>query len=173
MRRKLQWMERFFSGATPHAWEDSGGRGLLRGVAKDTEQQDREGTITRAEVVTLIVGQLDLPLPDDTSLPFHDVPEDIWYAEAVRAAVEAGFLQGYPDGMFRGEEPITVIAALKLATVAPGFADPQEEEESARWFDPYLRAAGKAGLLEGLSLPPLGAPAQRGWVMQVLANAAR
>ncbi|MEW5952620.1 MAG: N-acetylmuramoyl-L-alanine amidase [Bacillota bacterium] len=39
--------------------------------------------------------------------PFKDVPPDHWAAAAVESASEAGLLGGYPDGTFRGDEPVT------------------------------------------------------------------
>src|SRR5690606_32028850 len=38
---------------------------------------------------------------------FPDMPADHWAAAAIRKAVERGLLQGYPDGTFRPDQPVT------------------------------------------------------------------
>jgi len=39
--------------------------------------------------------------------PFKDVPKDDWAAEAIAWCKEQGFLQGYDDGTFRPNQPVT------------------------------------------------------------------
>ncbi|HIE51660.1 MAG TPA: S-layer homology domain-containing protein, partial [Armatimonadetes bacterium] len=39
--------------------------------------------------------------------PFTDVPFQHWAYEAVNQLAEAGLLEGYPDGTFRGKENLT------------------------------------------------------------------
>ena len=38
-----------------------------------------------------------------TAAPFGDVPEDHWAAEAVSQLAEKGLVEGYPDGLYRGD----------------------------------------------------------------------
>ncbi len=40
-------------------------------------------------------------------MPFKDVPPDHWAAPAVKEVVAKGILQGFPDGTFRGDQPVT------------------------------------------------------------------
>lgn len=46
--------------------------------------------------------------------PFPDVPADHAHADGIAAALEAGLVNGYPDGTFRPDEPVT---RGQLATV--------------------------------------------------------
>ena len=39
--------------------------------------------------------------------PFSDVPQDHWAYDAVQMLEEKGLVEGYPDGLFRGERPMT------------------------------------------------------------------
>lgn len=39
--------------------------------------------------------------------PFADVPVDHWVADAIVAAKDAGLMNGYPDGTFRPNQPVT------------------------------------------------------------------
>lgn len=38
---------------------------------------------------------------------FKDVPDDHWAAEYVSAVKASGVMNGYPDGTFKGEQPVT------------------------------------------------------------------
>ena len=39
--------------------------------------------------------------------PFSDVPEDHWSYDAVQMLEEKGLVEGYPDGLFKGDRPMT------------------------------------------------------------------
>ncbi len=62
----------------------------------------RTACITGALAVVLAT----LPvLAQDTQ--FKDVPPDHWAASAVKEVVAKGIMQGFPDGTFRGNQPVT------------------------------------------------------------------
>jgi transglutaminase-like putative cysteine protease len=60
--------------------------------------------LTRAQLATFIQNIVDSP-PGSRS--FSDVPENYWAANAISAAQEAGWVNGYPDGTFRPEASVT------------------------------------------------------------------
>ena len=64
-----------------------------------------QDTLTRAQFAAMLATALDLPAGD--SLSFSDVSGDAWYAGAVTAAADMGFLTGYGDGTFGPEDPLT------------------------------------------------------------------
>ncbi|MBW4513855.1 MAG: S-layer homology domain-containing protein [Timaviella obliquedivisa GSE-PSE-MK23-08B] len=43
---------------------------------------------------------------------YKDVPEGYWAAPAIEEAYEMGFVQGYPDGSFRPQQPVTKASAI-------------------------------------------------------------
>ena len=45
---------------------------------------------------------------------FTDVPEDAWYAEALRWAAGAGVIRGFADGSFRPDRPLTRAEAVEM-----------------------------------------------------------
>lgn len=47
-----------------------------------------------------------LPVRAQTT-EFKDVPADHWAAEAVKEVVAKGIMKGFPDGTFRGNQPVT------------------------------------------------------------------
>ena len=38
---------------------------------------------------------------------FKDVPNDHWAVKAIEELAERGIIKGYPDGIFKPDEPIT------------------------------------------------------------------
>jgi len=47
------------------------------------------------------------PKPEPKPGPFRDVPGDHWAAAAIERMKAEGIIQGYDDGMFRPDEPVT------------------------------------------------------------------
>jgi len=52
----------------------------------------------------MICLSLILPLAAE---PFSDVPDDHWACDAILLLQEKGLLEGYPDGYFKGDRPLT------------------------------------------------------------------
>jgi hypothetical protein len=67
--------------------------------------------ITRAEFAT-IVTRFDT-LPESASHGFNDVAEH-WAERYIAAAAENGWINGYPDGSFRPDRPITRAEAMTM-----------------------------------------------------------
>ena len=77
--------------------------GLMVGIGAG--QFAPNGATTRAQLVT-ILWQLEGKPAGDGWAAFADVPEDAWYAEAVRWAVGEGIAVGYGDGTFGPGDPV-------------------------------------------------------------------
>ncbi|NLC07886.1 MAG: S-layer homology domain-containing protein [Syntrophomonadaceae bacterium] len=75
--------------------------------------------VTRAQAALFLVKVLGLNLAEVTESGFSDLSADHWAFAAIGAAVKAGYLQGYPDGTFRPEQPISraegIVLALRLS----------------------------------------------------------
>jgi hypothetical protein len=77
---------------------------LLSGYPDGTFRPEQ--TITRAEFCAMVAAALNLSGTDgDTG--FSDVPSDAWYAPALAAMLQKGFLSGYGDGTFHPGSTIT------------------------------------------------------------------
>lgn len=63
------------------------------------------GTISRAEVVKIFNRINDFS--EETDKVFTDVNSSHWAYKEIRIAVKAGIIQGFPDGSFRPDTPIT------------------------------------------------------------------
>lgn len=96
-------------------------RGYVDGLGAGRFAPDQP--ITREQMSALLARLLALPTAAVTAPPFKDVPAASWSAPAIAALSGQGIVDGFDDGTFRPQAPITraQIAAL-LMRLAPHFA---------------------------------------------------
>ena len=70
-----------------------------------------EMSINRAQYAALIAKTFSLPTRR-TEILFRDVPSNFWAAGAINKAAAMGFIAGFPDGTFRGDQPLTKVQAI-------------------------------------------------------------
>ncbi len=87
-------------------------RGLIMGVTEQNFQP--EATITRAEFTVLLTRTLYREESHST-MAFHDVPADAWYATAVQSAFELGLVSGNGNQQF---SPNSAISREQMAILA-------------------------------------------------------
>lgn len=122
----------------------------LTGYPDSTFRADRN--MTRAEVAQMFYALL-LDKNVTITKSFSDVPDDAWYATAVKTLASLGMMDGYPDGTFRPDEPIT---RAEFATVGLAFAyDPLDASCSYydvganAWYYTYVAQATTYGWIGG------------------------
>lgn len=125
-------------------------RAYLTGYPDNTFRADRN--MTRAEVAQMFYALL-LDKNVTITKSFSDVPDDAWYATAVKTLASLGMMDGYPDGTFRPDEPIT---RAEFATVGLAFAyDPLDASCSyydvgaSAWYHTYVAQATTYGWIGG------------------------
>jgi len=114
-----------------------------------------QGTLTRAEAAKLLVVNFDLRVTGNIEPSFPDV-QDHWAYLYIKGAVNAGVLNGFPDGQFRPEEYVTRAQFVKMVVAAakdsgrkfgtgidPGYAD----IASTDWFYTYVAQAWEAHII--------------------------
>jgi len=74
-----------------------------------------QGTITRAEFAALMVRLLDVKASGKATMDFVDYNANAWYADALKAAVEAGLLRG--DGGKKTIRPNAPISRAEMAAI--------------------------------------------------------
>lgn len=112
------------------------------------------GSITRAEATTIFFRLLTEESRSQfwaTENRYSDVSAGQWYNNAVSTMTSAGIVNGYPDGTFRPNAPITraemakIIALFaKLDKTADRFPD-----TAGHWAEAYIRLAAGNGWIEG------------------------
>jgi len=81
--------------------------GFVGGEPNEAEYISRQETIQRiAEGILMGVADY-LGIEYGKRKPFPDVPADHWAADAVAWCKENGYMTGFSDGTFRGDEPLT------------------------------------------------------------------
>ena len=93
----------------------------IEGYGDDTVRP--EDNITRAEIATIFYRLLtdkSRIAYETNNNPFSDVNTGDWFNKAVSTMANSGVMNGYPDGTFRPNEPIT---RAELAAVVACFVD--------------------------------------------------
>ncbi len=104
-------LKNLFSDVHPQQWfyssmDRAAAAGYLQG-GQNCAFQPNEG-ITRAQLVTILYrATAELPDGNGAPLPFPDVPASAYYSGPVIWAWEAGLVQGYADGGFHPDQPVS------------------------------------------------------------------
>ena len=144
-------------------------KGLVIGTADDRFSPN--STLTRGMIVTILYRNAGEPGVAGVSNPFSDVPGDTWYTDAVKWASSNGIINGYGNGKFGPEDPVTKeqLAALIYRTqqasgkipqnssTGKSFADANRVSDWAEIPVSALNAQGVFGDLPGGSFSPRSA----------------
>ncbi len=127
-------------------------------------------TITRAEfaaIVSRVLGLENAAKASGGATNYNDVPATHWAAGYINLASSLQIINGYGDGNFGAEDPVTFEQALKMLVVALGYKD--DADAKGGYPVGYMIVAAEKGLtddVEGVA----GTPALRGVVAQLTAN---
>ncbi len=153
-------------------------KGIISGYPDGTFKP--EGAITRAEfaaVITRFKGIAD-SAPAGAVTGFADLDADAgaaWAKPYVKAAVDAGIINGFNDGTFRAGESVTYEQAIKMIICALGYQALADEElakiENASWSAGYIAVANQKGITKDAEATDVTSPATRGVVAILTDNA--
>lgn len=134
-------------------------RGLLEGTGD--RQFSPDGTATRAQLAAILWRMEGSPAPGADSA-FTDTVPGAWYAAAVAWCAEQGLMDGYGNGLFGPEDPITreQLAALPYRCAQRKGLDVSVGEDTnilsytdafdvSGWAIPALQWACGAGIIQG------------------------
>ena len=157
-------------------------KGIISGYPDGTFKPD--GAITRAEfaaVITRFKGIADSASADAVT-GFADLDADAgsaWARPYVKAAVDAGIINGFNDGTFRAGESVTYEQAIKMLICALGMQGLAEQEytnlemsgEAVTWSSGYISVATENDITHNAVAKDVTSPATRGVVAILTANA--
>lgn len=116
----------------------------------------------------------DTPAPEPTPAPFPDI-ETHWGREDIQRAVSLGLFQGYEDGLFRPDKPITRGEFVTILWRAAGEPEPQEgnpfaDVAAGAFYEKPVRWAREKGYVNGKSATVFdpAAPISRQDAMKIL-----
>ncbi len=128
-------------------------QGRLRGLPDGSFAPDQQ--VTRGQ----FAAQLEQAFDRQGGLvnqAFSDVTADYWAYDAIAQATQMGFMNGYPDGAFRPEQPITRLEVLLSLATGLGLTPPAtqaslsafgDRAQIPEWATPKIAAATEAGLV--------------------------
>lgn len=125
------------------------------GIAINDNAFEPTRNVTRAEYVKMLVRALSCRYQKEgTNTPFSDVDENMWYAEYINFATNHGWINGYEDGTFRPNAPITRAEAAKILANAiqlqKGTQDSSfSDVPSSSVFTPYIEALKDSKIISG------------------------
>ena len=114
-----------------------------------------ENNITRAETATILFRLLTDESRTrywSTSNNFSDVPSTSWFNAAVSTLSNAGIINGYPDGTFRPDEPVT---RAEYAVMFSRFFDVIDSEGvsfsdiEGHWAKQWILSSASRGFING------------------------
>ncbi|UUZ92243.1 S-layer homology domain-containing protein [Paenibacillus sp. P25] len=111
-----------------------------------------ERNVTREEVAAMLFRVYRLSKSGLDSMTYTDVSNADWGAEEIAAVTKAGIMNGYPDGTFRPNQPITreemagIVARLKHLQ---GNGKDAFSDISDSWAREAINSATEAGILKG------------------------
>ena len=126
------------------------GLGVVSGTSSTTF--DPNGSLTRAELCTMVVNAMGLGSQVSTysrRTLFSDVSPSSWYNGYVNLAYSQGLINGYGDGTFGPEDPVTYGQAATILLRMLGYTS---SEIGTVWPMDYTAFADDLGLSEGLTL---------------------
>lgn len=141
--------------------------GAVQGNPDGTFQPKR--AVNRAEFLKIaFLSHPDIEvIAADAANCFPDVRKHDWFSRYVCLAKKRGAVKGYPDGRFHPENPVNYAEALKMLDEL--YAISAEAPEGSLWYEQYVIAARKAGLLLPISIA-LDTSLTRGQVARLAAS---
>lgn len=120
------------------------------------------GQVKRSELAAMLVRTLGLEHSDRMVTGFDDVQSESWYADSVRTAASAGLINGYADGSFRPDTPVSreelavmVERALRFAGTAEdtaagsASASLSDAQAISIWAAPAVNTLSGLGIMKG------------------------
>ncbi len=150
-----------------HAIYDLVSRGVLNGYEDGTFKPDN--TITRAEFAKVImVSELgDANISASLVANFSDT-NGHWANKYIAAAVNAGIINGYPEGTFKPDNTVTYAEAVKMVVCALGYG-PVIDTTLNPWYSGYIKQASSIGATKN-AVAVADNGASRGLVAQLIDN---
>lgn len=118
-----------------------------------------QGTMTRAEFLTMLLRGLDTELHEYTG-GFTDVSADAWYADVMQTAYDLGIIQGdgigvNPEGNITREEMAKILVEIYESEVSyiqlpEETASILDEDQISDWAKEYIEKAYQLELLNGM-----------------------
>ena len=140
---------------------------VINGYEDGTFAPDKD--ISRAEFTKMIVYMLGLGNLSTPITTFEDVPQTHWANANIRTAYDLQIINGFDDGLFRPDQPVTYEQALKMVVCTLGY-QPYAEQMGGYPYG-YREQASILKLTDNVSNLGFSDNAPRGVIAQIMFNA--
>ncbi len=148
-------------------------RGIINGYEEEGGFSFKpDATITRAEfskMVVYAIGMGNAASANAVSV-FPDVAADHWASGVIKIAYDQKIINGFDDGTFKPEEPVTYEQAIKMVVIAKSAFIGQQAEKAGGYPNGYVNIARNYGFLKKITDGVAGQPAKRGTIAQLMDN---
>ncbi|MFA5929186.1 MAG: S-layer homology domain-containing protein, partial [Candidatus Margulisiibacteriota bacterium] len=130
--------------------------GVIEGFPEgDFKIQDR---LTRASFAAVLTRLEGVRFTNDQTIvqTFSDVPTGHWAAKFIDYASKAGYVKGFPEGNFLGNDPITHVQSVAVASKFEKLEIPDKIQRRTftdvpvnHWGAGYIEIAARSGLIDG------------------------
>ena len=129
-----------------------------------------EELVTRAKLCKMmyVILMRGNDYADGTGAVFADVPKDYWAAGYIEALHSMGYVNGYDNGMFFPDAPVTFEQASKMIISVLGYS--VQAERAGGWSKGYMKIASELGLHDGVTVEPMQS-VTREQIIRLIANA--
>lgn len=126
-------------------------------------------SVTRSQMAAIILRLKNTPESSTYSGVFTDVTSTAWYASAVQTAYDLGIINGYGDGKFGPEDPVTYEQVYKMLVCAHNRGG--DAENFGGYPAGYMQAGNTLLKLNDKVSGTMGTNADRGLVIKLVYNA--
>ena len=135
-----------------------------------------EKVVTRAELAKLLVVAYGLETAAESAkgvTPFADINAvaNHWAAGYINVSADYKFVNGYPDGSFKADTPVTYAEAITMCLRVLGYAN--EIDAKGTWPTNYIAKAQDLKLMEDIDFASYNAGAKRGDIALLIWNMLR
>lgn len=150
---------------------------VVKGYEDGSFKPDK--SLTRAEFMKIILLGNRMEIKKADKPPFPDVPLGQWYTDYIATGASYDFIQGYQDGLFRPEQELSKVEALKILGELVSWdmnnIDPSatttkfSDVDLNQWYGKYIIYAEEKNILDD-PLPRLNpnAPISRGQMSEYI-----
>ena len=136
--------------------------GVVNGFNDETYRP--ENTITRAEFLKIILGSKgEIPTECTPTKTFSDVEEGAWYAPIICEAVNTGIVNGYGDGTFQPNKPISFAEGSKIVSNVHELG--AIEAKGEKWFLPFVEVIDEQRIMPNIE--DIQQPLSRGEMAEI------
>ena len=118
-----------------------------------TYKPNREATRGEYLKLMLLTSDIEVSASDETIFP--DVPTGSEYEAYIETGYNLGIVEGFPDGLYRPDQTIIRVEALKIILGAAGItidysaSTPFPDVIPGSWYEPYVATAYNLGIISG------------------------